>query len=273
MRCTCLAAVWTIGLVQTLCAAHGAGTGERQTMFEGIHCVLPGNYADPSILRVGNAWYMTHSSYHQVPGLTIWRSEDLLHWERVARALRRHLGSVWAPDFIRHGDTFYIYFPAGGTNWVVTAPAPEGPWSDPVDLGVGRIDPGHVATPEGRRCLHMSDGWMYELAPDGLSVKGEARKVYDGWEYPADWVVEGFCLEAPKLLHRDGWYYLTSAEGGTAGPSTSHMVVSARSRAPEGPFENSPHNPIVRTWDKSEAWWSKGHGTLVEGPAGQWYLV
>jgi xylan 1,4-beta-xylosidase len=66
---------------------------------------------------------------------------------------------------------------------------------------------------------------------------------------------------------------LTSAQGGTSGPATSHMVVSARSKGPLGPWENSPHNPIIRTWDRDEAWWSKGHGTLVEGPGDHWYCV
>jgi xylan 1,4-beta-xylosidase len=51
------------------------------------------------------------------------------------------------------------------------------------------------------------------------------------------------------------------------------MVVSARSRSPAGPWENSPHNPIIRTTTREEPWWSKGHGQLVEGPGGQWYCI
>lgn len=264
-----LVCTWLLILFVLGAAAHG---GDSETMY-GIHCILPGDNADPSILRVGDDFYMTHSSFHQVPGLTIWHSRDLLNWERVARALNRHVGSVWAPDLVEHDGTYYIYFPAGGSNWVVSAPAPEGPWSDPVDLGIGLIDPGHAAGEDGRRYLHMSDGQLYDLAEDGLSVVGPPRKVYEGWAYPADWVVEGFCLEAPKICRRGDWYYLTTAEGGTAGPSTSHMVVSARSRTPEGPWENSPYNPIVRTWDKSEQWWSKGHGTIFDDAEGNWYVV
>ncbi|MCU0981555.1 MAG: family 43 glycosylhydrolase, partial [Pirellulaceae bacterium] len=88
-----------------------------------------------------------------------------------------------------------------------------------------------------------------------------------------DWTIECFCLESPKLTRRGGWYYLTSAQGGTSGPATSHMVVSARSKSPLGPWENSLHNPIIRTWSRDEPWWSKGHGTLVEGPRGDGYCV
>ena len=63
------------------------------------------------------------------------------------------------------------------------------------------------------------------------------------------------------------------AEGGTAGPPTGHMIVAARSKTIEGPWENSPYNPIVRTQSNDERWWSKGHGTLVEDRAGKWWMV
>ncbi len=235
--------------------------------------ILTGDFPDPTVVRDGSTYYMTHSSFNRVPGLLIWRSNDLYNWQPLTHALRRHVGNVWAPDIAKHEDRFYLYFPAGGTNWVTTAASPAGPWSEPVDLKVGGIDPGHIATPDGRRYLHLNAGRAVELATDGLSVIGEPTKVYDGWEYPSEWVTECFCLESPKLLLHEGMYYLTSAQGGTAGPSTSHMVVSARSASPVGPWLDSPLNPIVRTWSRSEPWWSKGHGTIVEGPGGQWHMV
>ena len=70
-----------------------------------------------------------------------------------------------------------------------------------------------------------------------------------------------------------GIAYMTSAEGGTAGPATSHMAVCARARDLYGPWEESPYNPIVHTYSADERWWSKGHGTIVEGPGGQWWIV
>jgi beta-xylosidase len=66
---------------------------------------------------------------------------------------------------------------------------------------------------------------------------------------------------------------LVLAVGGTAGPPTSHMVIVARSRSIEGPWENAPNNPIIRTTTREERWWSKGHATPVEGSGGQWYVV
>ncbi len=268
-----LAAGWAaLALVLAACGSQPAAPSPDSPA-TGPATVLTGDFPDPTVVRSGNEYFMTHSSFDRVPGLLIWRSPDLYNWQPVIRALRSHVGTVWAPDLVDHGDLLYLYFPADGTNWVTTAPSPAGPWSEPVDLGVRGIDPGHIAAPDGRRYLHLNAGRAVELAPDGLSVIGEVAKVYDGWEYPADWVTECFCLESPKLLLRRGYYYLTSALGGTAGPSTSHMVVSARSRSPLGPWENSPLNPVVRTRSRSEEWWSKGHGTLIEGPGQQWHIV
>jgi xylan 1,4-beta-xylosidase len=80
-------------------------------------------------------------------------------------------------------------------------------------------------------------------------------------------------LSGPKLLFHDGYYYLNVAEGGTSGPPTSHMVLSARSRNIDGPWEWSPFNPIVHTESKTEKWWSKGHGRLVDAADGSWWMT
>ena len=235
--------------------------------------LLIGNWADPTILKDGDDYYMTHSSFEFQPGLLIWHSKNLQSWRPIAHAVVNQESSIWAPDLIKHDGRYYIYYPAAGTNWVVTAEKITGPWSKPVSIGVGKIDPGHIADDEGRRYVHLSGGHAVEVSPNGLKAITPAKKIYDGWPIPRDWTIECFCLESPKLTRRGGWYYLTSAQGGTSGPATSHMVVSARSKSPLGPWENSPYNPIIRTWDRDEAWWSKGHGTLVEGPGKNWYCV
>ncbi|MCI3923032.1 family 43 glycosylhydrolase [Paenibacillus sp. TRM 82003] len=234
---------------------------------------LGGNYADPSVIRVGEDFYMTHSSYKQTPGLVIWHSRDLMSWAPVGAALTDYVGDVWAPDFVSYEGTYYIYFPANRSNWVVTAPHPAGPWSAPVNLGIRGIDPGHAVGPDGKRYLHMSGGDMVELSGDGLSVVDEPRKVYESWRYPDEWVVEAFSLEGPKVTFRNGYYYLIVAIGGTAGPPTSHMAAASRSRTPWGPWEHSPYNPIIHTESAEERWWSKGHGSLVEGADGRWWIA
>ncbi len=126
---------------------------------------------------------------------------------------------------------------------------------------------------DGQRYLFLNDGFRVPISADGLSAAGPVKKVYEGWKYPEEWTVEGFALEGPKLMRRGDWFYMFSGEGGTAGPPTSHMVIVARARSIDGPWENCPHNPIVHTGSPDERWMSRGHATPVEGQNGDWWLL
>lgn len=235
--------------------------------------ILRGDYPDPSILRDGQDYYMTHSPFVYTPGFLIWHSRDLMNWEPVARAMTDVVGSAMAPDLVKHDGRFYIYFPAAGVNWVIWADNIRGPWSKPIKLEVGEIDPGHAVGEDGKRYLFLSAGHRIGLSDDGLAVAGKMEKVYTGWEYPNDWKTEGMYLESPKIFRKGEYFYMVSAEGGTAGPPTSHMCVVARAKSINGPWENSPYNPIVHTYSADEPWWSKGHGTLIDDVNGNWWIV
>ncbi len=243
-----------------------------------LNPVLAGDRPDPTVLKDGRDYYMTHSSFEANPGLLIWHSRDLVNWQPLGHALRRYIGSVWAPELVKHLGRFYLYVPAkhaqGNDIWVLTADDIRGPWSEPKPLGINQIDPGHAVDEQGRRFLFLNGGLRVRLTDDGLATVGALEKVYDGWNYPDEWDVESASQEGPKLTRHGGWWHMTLALGGTAGPPTGHMVVHARARTLDGPWENSPRNPVLRTQRASEAWWSRGHGTLVEGPtAGDWYLM
>jgi len=238
-----------------------------------LNPILPGDHPDAGAIRVGRDYYLTHSSFDFSPGLPIWHSRDLVSWKCVNFGLRRYYGNVWAPYLCEYAGRYFIYFPCGGELYVIHADSPAAAWSEPVPLHVQGIDPAHIADPAGGRFLHFSGGRMVPLSKDGLSVQGSLRRVFQPWPIPKDWVVECECLEAPKLTFRNGYYYLTVAQGGTAGPSTSHMVVSARSKDIAGPWEYSPFNPIIHTASSRERWWSVGHGRLVDAADGSWWMT
>lgn len=254
--------------------------------------ILVGPGADNSIVRVGKDSYMIASGGH-----LIWNSRDLVNWRPLTKAFG---GGTWASDITYHDGRYYIcttlYNPRlvkpenrnltgaqvsllgaeskdtgdpSFDNIVIWADNPAGPWSEPIHLGVyGLFDPGHIADQKGDRYLYFNKGIVVQLKPDGLGTIGDIKKVYDGWDYPDQWVLECHCLEAPKLTYHNGYYYMASAEGGTAGPSTAHMAVMARSQSLQGPWENSLYNPVIRTENRRERWWRQGHGTLIDDASG-----
>ncbi|WP_226017933.1 family 43 glycosylhydrolase [Novosphingobium sp. FKTRR1] len=250
-----------------------------------LNPVLAGDFPDPTVLKDGDDYYLTHSSFEASPGLLIWHSRDLVNWAPVCTALDEPLGTVFAVDLVKHAGRYFIYIPFMAAPWstglksfanifVIHADSIRGPWSKPIDLGIGElIDPGHVVDEDGKRHLFLSGVNRVRLSDDGLSTDGPVVPAYAGWKYPDNWVVEAYSLEGPKLFRRGDYFYLVTAVGGTGGPPTGHMVAVARSRSIYGPWEDCPHNPIVHTLNAAEKWHSRGHASIFEGPAGDWWMI
>jgi xylan 1,4-beta-xylosidase len=242
-----------------------------------LNPVLAGDRADPAVLKDGADYYLTFSSFDAYPGLTIWHSRDLVNWQPRRPALTRNIGSVWAVSLEKHQGRYFLYIPVKAEPndiYVIWADNIDGPWSDPVALGLHRhIDPCHAVAEDGSRWLFLSGGDRVRLSDDGLTTIGSVEQVYDPWRYPDSWDVEGFSPEGPKIHRHGGWFYMLTAVGGTAGPPTGHMVIAARARSLHGPWEQHPGNPLVRTKSTGEAWWSRGHASLVEAPDGSWWSL
>lgn len=89
-------------------------------------CVMAGDYADPSIMRDGKDFYMTHSAFNYNPGFLIWHSQDLVNWEPVCRVTTKQIVDAWAPDLLKHDGKYYLYFPSRGKIYVCTSDRVEG---------------------------------------------------------------------------------------------------------------------------------------------------
>lgn len=222
--------------------------------------ILPYDYSDPDVIRVGDTYLMTSSSFNNVPGLQILASQDLVHWQIVDAAIRDRLPGyesgdkvlgnfVWAPSIREHNGLLYIFYgdPDRGiycirSNQIINDqyPITNFPllWEPPVLVmpGKGLIDPCPLWDEDGRVWLvHALAGsraglksvlLMAELTSDALSVKVPSRIIFDGHEdHPT--------CEGPKLYKRNGYYYIMHPAGGV---STGWQVVQ-RSRNIYGPYE------------------------------------
>jgi beta-xylosidase len=182
-----------------------------------INPILSGDRPDPAILKDGADYYMTFPASTLYPGPTIWHSRDLVNWSPRKPALFRNIGAVWAVSLAKHDGRYFLYIPVKSEPndiFVIHADHIDGPWSDPVPLGLhNHIDPCHAVGEDGLRWLSRSGGDRVRLAEDGLSVIGKPEHVFDPWRYPDDWDVEGFSPEGPKILRYDGWFHPLTAVG------------------------------------------------------------
>lgn len=240
--------------------------------------VLHADYSDPDVVRVGEDYYMTASSFNAVPGLPILHSKDLVNWKLVGHALKRlvpfehfekvqHGNGVWAPAIRYHQDTFYIYYPDPDFGiYVIKAKNATGPWSEPVlvEAGKGLIDPCPLWDGDTVYLVHAFAGSragiksiiaVKELNKTGDQVVGPGRIVYDG--HGIDPTVEG-----PKFYKRNGYYYIFAPAGGV----THGWQIVLRSKNVYGPYErrvvmdqgttivNGPHQGAWMDTPAGEDW-------------------
>jgi len=269
-----------------------------QTMTTIRNPILPGFNPDPSVCRVGDDYYIATSTFEWFPGVQIHHSRDLVNWRLVRRPLDRasqldlrgdpDSGGVWAPCLSHADGRFWLVYTdvkrfdgafKDAHNFIVTAPAVDGPWSDPISVNSSGFDPSLFHDDDGRKWFlnvlwdHRDDPRKQRRHP------GFAGIVLQEWDAPSQRLVgrrttiftgspHGL-VEGPHLHKRRGWYYLTTAEGGAG---YDHAVTMARAPNIEGPFEPHPYVHLITSKDAPGAALQRaGHGQIVETPDGQVY--
>lgn len=254
--------------------------------------ILPGFYPDPSICRVGEDYFLVTSSFAYFPGVPIFHSKDLIHWNQIGHVLDRpsqldldevgHSEGIFAPTIRYSLGTFYMITTnvSKGGNFIVTAARPEGPWSDPYWLNdAPGIDPslffdddgkayycGTRPAPEGVKYNGNWEVWLQELDLQKMDLIGDQYPLWRGALRNVIWP------EGPHIYKINGLYYLMISEGGT---DYHHSVTIARSQKITGPYEGNPSNPILthRHLGRSCPITNTGHADLVETQNGEWWMV
>ena len=245
--------------------------------------ILKGMHPDPSVVRVGEDYYMVHSSFLYFPAIPISHSKDLVHWEVIGYGVtdstwaEEHLGGLeggrgfWAPDISYHNGRFYICAtlrlnddaPCIQTQMITSSTCPQGPYDTPVIHEVLGIDPSLFTDDDGKRYMLLNRGArIMEISEDGRKLLSEPSLIWYGHS--------GHAPEGPHLIKKDGYYYCFLAEGGTG---KGHIITVSRSRSLYGPYEPCPFNPIMHQKDGMAAIQCCGHGKPVQTQDGRWFMV
>ena len=258
---------------QVWVADNGDGTYKNPIIFA--------DYSDPDVIRVGDDFYMTASSFNAVPGLPILHSKDLVNWQVINYALRRlepdevysrpqHGNGIWAPAIRYHNGEYYIYYGDPDLGIFVTkARDPAAQWSKPVRVSgeKGWIDPCPLWDDDGTAYLvHAFAGSragiksvlvVNRMNSEGTQVLDKGAIIFDG--HDSDPTVEG-----PKYYKLNGWYYILAPAGGV----TTGWQLALRSKSVYGPYEKK----IVLAQGRSTV--NGPHqGALVDTQTGEWWFL
>jgi len=265
--------------------------------------ILRGFNPDPSIVRVGDDYYIATSTFEWFPGVQIHHSRDLVDWRLLTRPLNRASQldmrgdpdscGVWAPCLTHADGLFHLVYTdvkrygrtttagvSGASlrdfhNYLITSTRIDGEWSDPVYLNSSGFDPSLFHDEDGRKYL-VNMLWdhrpgqnrfagivLQEYSPAEQRLVGKRHNIFTGTPL-------GF-TEGPHLYKRNGWYYLITAEGGTG---WGHAVTMARSQTLLGPYELHPDVHILTARHRPDvALQRAGHADLVETQSGETYMV
>lgn len=256
--------------------------------------ILRGFNPDPSILRVGDDYYIAVSTFEWFPGVLIHHSKDLVNWELIATPLNTtklldmkgnpSSGGIWAPCLSYDNGKFYLIYTDVKTwtgpfkdshNYLTTATDIRGQWSDPVYMNSSGFDASLFHDDNGKKWF-VNMKWNYKPNThpfDGIIVQeydeeqkklvGPIKKIFKGTDIQL--------TEGPHIYKRNEYYYLLTAEGGTG---YRHSVTLARSKNIEGPYEVHPQNPILTSWFNPDLTIQKaGHASICEGKDGYWYMA
>lgn len=265
--------------------------------------ILRGFHPDPSIIRVGEDYYIATSTFEWWPGVRLHHSKDLVHWElieypldRVSQLDLRGVGAsqgIWAPCLTYDKGTFYLVYTVvkafycnmyDTENYLVTSENIHGPWSEPVALNNFGFDPSLFHDEDGRKYMvsmvtdhrvpkkYVGRLVLQEFDPAQGKMVGPVKDIYRA---------DGIFLEGPHIFKRNGWYYLFSADTGTG---EGHGQTIQRAKDIWGPYEM--YRPLDEKREEGEAYsiltsrhhedillQKAGHCDLVETQDGEWYAV
>ena len=244
-----------------------------------IYPVIPGDFPDPSVIRVSNTYYASGTSSEWAPHYPLFKSKDLIHWKQAGYLFKQTpswaLSSFWAPELFYYNGTYYAYYVARKKSdklsciGVATSKDPEKGFTNHgiiVDFGKEAIDP-FINEVDGKLYITFKAYGLdnrpieilgYELSSNGLKTIGEPFSLMRDDDKKG---LEGQCI-----MKRNSYYYLFYSAGDCCGSKCSYHINVARSTSFKGPYTKFENNPVLAEYSD---WKCTGHGTIVQTPTGE----
>ena len=256
-----------------------SGTGYAQT----TTAVIPGDFADPTIIRTTKGYYAAGTSSEWAPHFPIYHSADLMHWRQVGyvfdKAPTWTIGSFWAPEYFYINNTYYIYYTARrkadsiSCIGVASSKYPDHGFKDHgVVISCGReaIDP-FVFNDRGQLYITFKAYGLDQrpieilsrkLSANGLKAEGEPISLLKDNDKKG--------MEGQSIVKKGKYYYLFYSAGDCCGVGCSYHVKVARANNFTGPYEKYEDSEILQA---AAGWKCSGHGTLVQTYSGKYVYL
>lgn len=244
---------------------------------------IPGDFADPSIIKANKSYYAVATSSEWAPHFPIYTSQNLRDWKQAGyvfdKAPEWTSGSFWAPEYYFHNNTYYIYYTARRKSdnisciGVATSKYPDRGFKDHgviVSYGKEAID-GFVYNDNGQLYITFKAYGLdkrpieilgSKLSADGLKLEGETFSMLKDNDRAG--------MEGQAILKKGNFYYLFYSAGNCCGSGCSYNVRVARATSFRGPYEDYQQNPVLQT---NETWKCPGHGTFVKQDNGKYAYI
>lgn len=249
--------------------------------------VLPGDFSDPDVIRVGGDYYLITSTFQYSPGMAVMHSKDLVNWRYLSHCvddltqmgpelnwnrMNRYNRGIYAGAIRHHDGKFWVFWTAEDEGvFMTTATDAAGPWAPVTKVwdSKGWDDPAPFWDDDGQAYLILSNPenrqdslgrWvphLFRMSADGKSLDPASARVLDAFT----------TSEGNKLYKFDGTYYFFHNE--FYRKPNVRVGVMMRARSLDGPWEKK-----VILADSPERYDRQpNQGGLVQTEAGDWWFI
>ncbi|MBC7783051.1 MAG: glycoside hydrolase 43 family protein [Burkholderiales bacterium] len=242
--------------------------------------ILPGDFSDPDVIRVGDDYYLITSTFQYSPGMAVMHSKDMVSWRFIGHCvddltqigpelnwdrMNRYNRGIYAGALRHHDGKFWMFFTTMDEGvFMTTATNPAGPWSPlhKVSDIKNRDDPCPIWTDDGKAYLLLStpgrDWWTYlhPMSPDGKTIDIPGGIVLD----------KHHGSEGNKIWKIGDMYYLFHNQIDGGGNRTGAFM---RSKNIEGPYEKQ----LFLQGAGADREREPNQGGLIEMPGGKWVFL